>query len=146
MKYIDEKRGENMTGKCFTLGKNKSFIWEYNSETGITIIRHFKNGERKDPFSNEVIGKIINYVKKSGKVRLSNNVEKLSNGTEVEGLGKFVFDKIKKDTSYAQAMSQFAAIMVKLGIFEYNGERKSMEFWVINEKWQKVLISKNNEI
>ena len=130
-----------MFEKGFTLGKNNPFYWEYNQDTGIKIIRQFKNNEREDIFSNENIEKIIDYVKKSGRVRLSNNVARLTNGTEIDGLGKFVFNEIQKDTSYAQSMSQFVAIMVKLGIFEYNGARKSFEFWVVNEHWYEVLLS-----
>ncbi len=131
-----------MFEKGFTLGKSNPFYWEYNQDTGIKIIRQFKNNEREDIFTNEDISKIIDYVKKRGKVRLSNNVEKIKNGTEIEGLGKFVFNEIKKNTSYAQSMSQFVAIMVKLGIFEYNGAKKLLEFWLVNEDWQKVLMSK----
>lgn len=124
--------------KGVTLGKGKPFLWDYNSQNGIKIIRYFKNIERIDVFSINNINAIVDYVVTTGRVRLSNNVEKLKDGSELDGLGKFVFDNIKKDTSQAQSMSQFAAIMVKMGVFEYNGTKKAMEFWVVNENWRDV--------
>lgn len=38
--------------------------------------------------------------------------------------------------SKAQAMSQFAAIMVDAGVFGYNGESRKMEFWLENVDWK----------
>ena len=123
--------------KGVTLGKGNPFHWEYSAQNGIKIIRNFKNIERIDFFSISNIEAIVNYVIMTGKVRLSNNVERLKDGSELDGLGKYVFDNIEKDTSHAQSMSQFAAIMVHMGVFKYNGAKKAMEFWVINKNWRE---------
>lgn len=138
-KYYAEynQEAKKMAEKGVTLGKGNPFLWEYSAQNGIKIIRNFKNIEQIDFFSIDNIDAIVDYVIMTGRVRLSNNVERLKDGSELDGLGKYVFDNIKKDTSHAQSMSQFAAIMVNMGVFKYNGTKKAMEFWVINKNWRE---------
>lgn len=91
---------------CATLGsRNKSFEWTYSVNDGITIYRNFKNGPNKVTFTNDDIEKIVNYIELKQEVELANSVQKLSDGTEKDGIGKFIFETIEKKTSTAQAAS-----------------------------------------
>ncbi len=71
--------------------------------------------------------------------------DKMHKETEIEGLGSFAYRNIDKNTTKAQAMSQFAAIMVHANIFDYNGAEKNMEFWIKNIDWQTQLINEQNK-
>ena len=134
MKYISHR----------TLGaKSKVFKWAIVPEEGLTIYRQFSTGEQVDVFSLNEIEQIIHFAAKKGIVPLANNVEKLHRGTEKVGLGSFVYNNVDKDIYKAQAMSQFAAIMVHSGVFGYNGAMRNMEFWVKDEDWQASLQKKN---
>lgn len=123
-----------------TLGsKKKEFKWIYNKEEGLTIIRQFKNGRAKTNFSNADIDKIINYIKEKGRVPLANNVEMLVNGTEKDGIGRFIHKNISESTRDAQAASHLVSIFCNLGVLGYNGAVRGMEFWIMNENWGEKL-------
>lgn len=116
--------------------KGKEFKWRYSKSDGLVITRTFKSGNNKTEFSNEDIDKIINYIKEKGIVPLANNVEKLSNGTEKEGIGSFIYQNISSDTTNAQAASQLASILYNTGVLGYNGAARGMEFWILEENWK----------
>ena len=125
--------------KCETLGaKQKDFKWTYDEDEGLTIKRNFINGIYTTTFTNDEINKIIDYISQSKQVKLANNVSKLKNKTENDGLGKFVYDILDRDVTDAQAMSQFAAIFVNQDILGYNNKKRNMLFWVENENWRKI--------
>lgn len=122
-----------------TLGsKSKVFKWAIVPEEGLTIYRQFSTGEQVDVFSLNEIEQIIHFAANKGIVPLANNVEKLHRGTEKVGLGSYIYS-LEKSISKAQAMSQFAAIMVHSGVFGYNGAMRNMEFWVKDEDWKASL-------
>jgi len=121
-------------------GKHKAFNWNYSKENGITIKRILQGeGEYITVFCAADIEKIIDYVSKRGKVELGSNVEKLDDGTEKEGLGKFAKIKLGKITKDAQATSQLASIFVCTNIFDYNGTLVNMEFWIKDMDWREKL-------
>lgn len=113
-------------------GKGKPFKWKLVQDLGLIINREFKSGSRTDQLTIKDVEKIIQYVADKEKVALANSVEKLGNGTEKDGLGKFIYDNIKAETSLAQVSSQIASIFVEKGIFSYNGKERNMEFWIKN--------------
>ena len=125
-----------------TLGaKGKSFKWIFDSRNGITIRRQFSIGDRVDIFSRNEIEQIIQFTINNGNIPLANNVEKIYKGTEKIGLGSFIYNQFTKDISKAQAASQLATILVKTGIYDYNGLMRNMEFWIKNSDWQFLLMN-----
>lgn len=129
-----------------TLGtKKKEFKWKYSGYDGLTIIRAFKNGDNKTEFSNTDIEKIINYIKGKGRVPLANSVGKLTNGTEKDGFGSFIYEYISRNTADAQASSQLVSILYSAGVIGYNGATLGMEFWILDENWkEKLRVQKDN--
>jgi hypothetical protein len=100
-----------------TLGKGKWFWTCLDEERRALVIRR--------QFGDAVTAKTVNVAHLSaidrylsghqGWVRLSNNVSKLKDGTEKEGLGKFLFDQLGWDTTESQLASQLAALFVYCG-------------------------------
>lgn len=59
----------------------------------------------------------------------------------IEGFYKFIiYENIKSDTTFAQTASQLVSIFVNANILEYNGKKRNMEFWLVDEEWEKALI------
>lgn len=127
--------------KCTTLGaKNKEFEWTYSTSDGITIFRDFKNGSNKVVFTNDDIEKMLKYIEFKKEVELANSVTKLLYGTEKDGIGKFIYENIDKNTTTAQAASQLVAIFYKAGILGYNQKPRGMKFWLECNEWEKQLL------
>ena len=125
-----------------TLGdKSKLFTWLFDSKKGLTIHRQFSNGDRVDIFSTNEIEQIIQFTISNGNVPLANNVDKIHKETENIGLGTFIYNHLDKDLIKAQAASQLAAILVKTGIYDYNGRTRNMEFWIKSSDWQSLLMN-----
>jgi len=125
-----------------TLGaKHKAFSWMFDKRDGISIKRHFKRSTRIDDYTCKDIEQLLGYIKTQDTVPLGNSVVKLAKGIERRGLGSYVFDTIKPNTSFAQSTSQLAAVMVQANILAYNGVEKGMEFWFVEGNWQKKLES-----
>lgn len=119
--------------------KQKEFKWRYSRYDGLTITRPFKNGIHKTQFTDTDIEKIINYIQENGKVTLSNNVKKLADGTEKDGIGSFIFQNISRNTTDAQTASHLASILYNVGVLGYNGALRGMEFWILEENWKEKL-------
>lgn len=130
-----------------TLGvKAKAFHWKLDDAANLCIIRYFENkaGEQQQAnvsFSVEQINKIVEYVAQAlkGEVALANNVEKLADGTEQEGLGRFMYEHFSPNTTVAQSSSQLAAIFVEAGIWQWNGKQIGMTFKANLVDWQNLL-------
>jgi hypothetical protein len=122
-------------------GKAKEFEWKYDGEK-IIISREFGklHNNIQTEFTNNEISLILSYIKYKGKAYLSNSVSKLQDGTEKDGIGKFIYENIKSDTTFAQTASQLVSIFVKANILEYNGKKRNMEFWLVDEEWEKALL------
>lgn len=135
LNYIDDKQ------LCVTLGgKAKEFKWDYNGEKVIISRKVGKlQNNIQSEFTNNEISLILSYIKHKGNIELSNSVSKLQDGTEKDGIGKFIYENIKSDTTLAQAASQLASIFVNANILSYNGKKRNMEFWLLDEEWEKAL-------
>jgi hypothetical protein len=126
--------------KLQTLGsKAKIFKWEYECKKGITIHRDFKNQSVITKFSINEINKIKEYLSTKRVTCLANSVAKMRNGTEKDGLGNFVYKNLHRSITDAQAVSQLAAIFVKIGIFESNGKSINIELKVNTVEWDECL-------
>lgn len=129
--------------KLRTLGaKAKIFEWEYDIEKGITIHRKFKNKYIITNFSNVDLNQLKKYLSNKEVTCLGNNVIKLKQGLEKEGLGKFVYENLHKSIRDAQAVSQLAAIFDHVGIFNSNGKKINIEFSINTLDWNNFLIYK----
>ena len=53
---------------------------------------------------------------------LANNVEKLANGTEKHGLGRFLYEQLGRDTAGAQLAGQLGVILTSAGVWDYHGK------------------------
>ena len=118
----------------YTLGgKKKRFWFKLEPDKSITIARRFnhKSGLTKSIYtiSKSEINSIHSYLN-NGNAPLANNVHKLANGTEKEGIGKFLYEQLDwKSTTKCQLASQLASIFFYAGIWGYNGNSRGMEFW-----------------
>lgn len=137
MKWIDSKTLSS---------KKKEFKWKYDDLSGLEIERVFKGDIVSTTiFSNRDIERIIDFVFENEDVKLSNSIDKLRDGTEKDGLGKFVYEELGKSISDAQAVSQLAAILVDVNILEYNGVSRNMEFKLKHINWKDRLNQRMNQ-
>ncbi|MDD7793710.1 hypothetical protein [Clostridium sp. 'White wine YQ'] len=131
---------EELWFKGNTLGsKEKLFMWSYNGDELRIKKEQIDGKELNYTFSNFELEKIIKYIESRNKVALANNVEKLSNKTEKEGIGSFIYNNLKSDTGIAQSSSQLVSIFYMTSIISYNGKKKDMEFWIKDSNWRECL-------
>ena len=57
---------------------------------------------------------------------LANNVEKLGNGTERQGLGTTILKQKPGDITHAQGSSYLGVVLEEAGYLEWNGKRKGI--------------------
>ena len=126
-------------------GKAKNFRWKLDEAGDLLIERKFSLKSSPEPtvnytkFSKEEIEAIINYVAKNEWTNLGNSVSKLGDGSEKEGLGKFMFEVLGCDITKCQASSQLSPILINAGIWEYNGKKRNIRFRSNNNEWEKLL-------
>lgn len=120
-------------------GKQKQFSWRIDEQFNLYIKR--ERNEKQEKITVDSLDKIYNFVKENERTALANNVAKLSKDEEKEGLGKFIFENIKEDTTYAQLSSQIGAIFVEVNIWTYNGEKKGIKFKSFINDWRDKLIA-----
>ena len=66
-------------------------------------------------------------------IPLANNVEKMYSGTERPGLGMAIFRLQPGDTVHAQGASYLGVVLEKIGIFEWNGQKKGIAWRLRND-------------
>jgi len=125
-------------------GKVRPFCWRIDENNSLHFARKFKKGTRWyweiGAFAEEEISMIQKYMEPVRWVALANNVQKLANGTEQEGLGRFIYENIEDNTKTAQLASQVAALFCKTKIWEWNDAKTGMQFRSIPAaKWQQQL-------
>lgn len=126
--------------KGYTLSRKKPFLWYYDREK-IIIKREFKNNyKRQDEFYNYQIDMIIQYIAANDKVYLSNNVDTVRKGTEKDGIGKYIYENIKKDLYFQQSSSQLVSILYNANILFYNIEKNNMKFWIKDLNWKRKIV------
>ncbi len=141
-----ESNIENMNNlwcKNKTLGsKEKDFLWKLNYDNSVTIIKEFNandNSGKEYCIQEKEIKQLQQFIF-NRKLPLANNVEELNNGTEEEGFGTFLYDDLNwKNATKAQLSSQLASIFIHSDVWEYNGKKRGMIFWLKNENWAEKL-------
>ncbi|MDD4239569.1 MAG: hypothetical protein PHT62_13610, partial [Desulfotomaculaceae bacterium] len=124
-------------------GKAKSFWWKIDSEGNLSILRFFKssNGvsEKFKRISREEIEKLNLYMAENEWVSLANNVEKLGNGVEKEGIGRFLYENFKWNIADCQLASHLGVIFSLSGMWEYNGKERGILFRRLNRDWRELV-------
>lgn len=120
-------------------GKAKEFFWMLDSSFSIHISREFKNASNKNIsiITAQELEKLNDYMRNNDWVDLANNVERLVDGTEKDGIGKFLYEKMGWDVVDAQLASQLSAILSLTGVWEHNGLKRGMKFKMNNEEWEE---------
>lgn len=125
-----------------TLGKGYEFLWYYDGEK-LTIERDFDNKKEKEisQFYNDEIDMIVHYIKINREVGLSNSVSKVKDGSEKPGIGKFIYENIRRDTTFQQSSSQLVSIMYYIGVLDYNNKKRNMKFGIKDSNWKEKINS-----
>jgi hypothetical protein len=89
-------------------------------------------------FTENELYQISEYVKNDW-ICLSNNVDKLKNGTEKDGLGKFVYSSLGWDTTKSQLSSQLFALFTNSDIWEDNGKTRNIQVKRRHDDWKEML-------
>jgi hypothetical protein len=66
---------------------------------------------------------------------LANNVEKLSNRSEIKGLGTLILDYKPNDIKHAQGASYLGVVLEEIGFFEWNGKTKGIKWKLKDNKF-----------
>ncbi|TKT94154.1 hypothetical protein [Dyadobacter frigoris] len=147
-KFLEFIKDENWKQE-YTLGSQaKPFLSKINESLNLHIRRQFKNKPNDviSKFSSEDLNAIQSYMKDQNWIPLANSISKMKNGSEIPGLGSFVYNNIRGNTTFAQSTSQLAAIFVTAGIWEFDIKRvgskgnKRMVFKFRDIDWKEALI------
>jgi hypothetical protein len=120
-------------GQIFTTlgGKEKKFQWEVKE--GILEIERI-DANIKDHLELTLLLDVLHELHgrfKDDEFPLANNVQKLKEGSEIEGIGSLIYDKTQ-NVALAQSASQLAAILTHCEIFKWNGKRKNIRLSFLN--------------
>ncbi|MEA4826383.1 MAG: hypothetical protein VB130_07090 [Clostridium sp.] len=128
-------------------GKAKTFWWKVDNNFDIHIKRKFKTFESMNyrVISKEQLEKIDDFIKSREWINLSNNVEKINNGTEKEGLGKFLYDVLNWQAADVQLASHIGAIFTLAGAWGFNGYKRGIQFKKNNIDWKRSILTYYSE-
>lgn len=112
-------------------GKEKKFRWDIND--GILEIERI-DANIKDQLELTLLLDVLHELHerfKNDEFPLANNVQKLKEGSEIEGIGSLIYKKTQ-NVALAQSASQLAAILTHCEIFSWNGKRKNIGLSFLN--------------
>ena len=113
-------------------GKAKSFRWKIDNECNLHIHRKFqtKTGtmEHSRIVSSVDLTAVINYVSADKWHDLANNIANINNGTEKEGVGRFLHETLGWPPSDCQLASHLGAMFFRSGVWDYNGKKRGIKF------------------
>lgn len=111
--------------------QRKAFEWQL---TGNEI--HIENDDgRKDIYTLPEIYEISLWLSdkfEENMFPLANNVEKMGNGDERDGLGMAILNQSPGDTTHAQGASYLGVVLEEVGIFEWNGASNNICWRIVN--------------
>lgn len=113
--------------------KGKRFQWTYDPVSRRLTITNEAN--RRHSYSLQEIKHILQAIYsdfRKGYFPLAINVERLSNGTEKNGLGLIILKQKPNDISHAQGSSYLGVVLEECGFLEWNGTHKGIE-WRLRE-------------
>jgi hypothetical protein len=125
-----------------TLGfKEKLFKWRIDNNK-LEIYREMKNGPECRNVTLFDLDHIHSYVSKNNWTHLANSVSKIPNGTEKEGIGKYMYEELRLPVSDAQLASHISALFCQAGIWVSNGVVKGMMFRKVKDDWKTAIMVK----
>lgn len=138
--YFHDELGEDGWVHSTTLGgKAKVFYWKIDKSYGLHIKREFKSGTCLRIITKEELERLDEYMAKKEWVSLANNIEKLNNGTEKNGLGKFLYESLGWPVTDCQLASHLGAIFALSGAWLFNGRKKGIQFKKRPINWEEQL-------
>lgn len=114
--------------------KAKWFDWVFQND----YVKIKNENGRQEEYSLTEIFDIINWLTKefgSSWFPLANNVEKLGQGTEVDGLGVAILLQRPGNISHAQGASYLGVVLEYVGILEWNNKPRGIQWRLIHPVW-----------
>ncbi len=108
------------------------FCWDFDGEN--IVIKNDRGLSHR--YSINEILKIMHKLRgnfQDNWIPLANNVEKMFNGTEREGLGSTIYS-LTHNLSHAQGASYLGVILEEIGILKWNGQSKNIEWCIVVDK------------
>lgn len=115
-----------------TLCREKPFNWDFHNNT-LTIYKNVCGEQWKIPFTTEQLLQIVEYMKLKDHIPLANNVKKMRERTEKDGIGEFIYSNIVPKTKFAQCASQIMSIFCELGIARSNKAKIGILFTLMDD-------------
>ena len=127
---LDDKSSDFNSGHSWVHDltiNGKAFWWRYDG-LELKISRIFRSAIKEYVvcFSNDDLVKISNYFKGNVCFGLANNVTKLNNNEEKDGVGRFLYSDYGlgwKNTTKSQSASHLAVIFIRSGFWSSIGKR-----------------------
>jgi hypothetical protein len=109
-------------------GKAKSFRWTIDGDCSVQIIRVFqtKAGPKENHriVTKAELSSLDTYLNENEWVHLANNVEKLQNGIEKDGIGKFFYTELGWSEVDSQLASHFGTLFYRAGVWGLQWEKR----------------------
>ena len=124
--------------------KRKRFEWWYVAEENKILIKKQEGERREHEYSVREIESILRRLESvfgDGFFPLANNVQKLANGTEREGLGTIILEQKPGDIYHAQGSSYFGVVMEECNYFEWNGKHVGIHWRLIDHDFTRETIT-----
>jgi hypothetical protein len=111
-------------------GKAKRFNWVLQDD----YVKIKNENGRQEEYPLGEIFDVMNWLKEKFGLSwfpLANNVEKLGQGTEVDGLGVAILRQRPRDISHAQGASYLGVVLEHVGILEWNSKQRGIQWRII---------------
>ena len=132
-------KGKGKWAQSQTLGKQKTFFWRFDNNGNLKIFREMKPAALESTILKSDLEKINNYLSLDKWTHLANNVEKLGDMTEKEGLGSYLVFELGYSPGEGQLASHLAALHCIAKIWESNGKQRGMMFRKRSDNWRGFL-------
>lgn len=122
-----------------TLGiKSRSFLWQVDDSLALHISSEYKNScvRTVSIISADELDHLDRFMQGIVWADLANDSEKLGNGSEKGGIGRFLYMRLGWDGVDVQIAGPLSAVFVSSGVWEYNGLRKEMKFRRAGGNWR----------
>ena len=116
--------------KSNTCGSGNEFTWSLN-DNKVIIHRNFKSGKSIQQLQLSYFENLNQVARQNKYISLGNNVAKLADGTEKDGIGTFLMNHCGLNSSEAQIASHIAAILCLAGVWVTNEKKRNIEFFSI---------------
>lgn len=132
----------NPWSKIYSSYSDKLFYWKYDHYEGILIKSQKSSREwNLSKYSVLQIEKTLNYIFINEIVEINNNIRKISDGFEKDGIGTFFYESFP-DKGQVSNLIFLIEILIDLDILNSNKDKNNLKVWLKNIDW-KSRIEKN---